>query len=134
MTGNHNKLLKVDLGSGKIDTVDLDPEMVRTYVGGSSLAARLFLDADGYQCKPLQAESPLYIMTGPMVGTNFPGTSRFVFCARSPLTGIWGESASGGFWGAELKKAGFDGIIIEGKAESPSCILIDDSNISVANA
>ena len=134
MTGNHNKLLKIDLGSGKIDTVDLDPEMVRTYVGGSSLAARLFLDADGYQCQPLQPESPLYIMTGPMVGTNFPGTSRFVFCARSPLTGIWGESASGGFWGAELKKAGFDGIIIDGQAAVPSYIVIDDAHVSITDA
>ena len=134
MSGSHNKLLKIDLGSGKIDTIDLDPEVVRTYVGGSSLAARLFFESDGYKYQPLQTESPLYIMTGPMVGTNFPGTSRFVFCARSPLTGIWGESASGGFWGAELKKAGFDGIIINGKAAVPSYIVIDDANVSVADA
>jgi len=115
MSGNYCKLLKIDLSSGKIENIDLDEVMVRSYVGGSSLAARLFFESDGYQYKPLQAESPMYIMAGPMVGTNFPGTSRFVICARSPLTGIWGESASGGFWGAELKKAGFDGIIIEGK-------------------
>ena len=134
MSGNYCKLLKIDLGSEKIKTIDIDPEMVKSHVGGSALAARLFFESDGYQYKPLQAESPLYIMTGPMVGTNFPGTSRFVMCARSPLTGIWGESASGGFFGAELKKAGFDGIIIEGKAPVPSYIMIDDSNVSVMDA
>jgi aldehyde:ferredoxin oxidoreductase len=134
MSGNFNKLLKIDLGSEKIETIDIDPEMVKSHVGGSALAARLFFESDGYQYKPLQAESPFYIMTGPMVGTNFPGTSRFVMCARSPLTGIWGESASGGFFGAELKKAGFDGIIIEGKAAVPSYIMIDDSNVSVMDA
>lgn len=134
MSGNHHKLLKIDLGSGKIDTVGLDPEMVKTYIGGSSLGAKLFLDAEGYQYRGLQAESPLHIITGPMVGTNFPGTSRFVFCARSPLTGIWGESASGGFWGAELKKAGFDGIIIDGMAAVPSYIVVEDSNVSVTDA
>ena len=134
MPGNFNKLLKIDLSLGEIETIGLDETMVRTHVGGSSLAARLFFESDGHQYQPLQAESLLYIMTGPMVGTNFPGTSRFVFCARSPLTGIWGESASGGFWGAELKKAGFDGVIIKGKAAVPSYIIIDDSNVSVMDA
>jgi len=134
MSGNYHKLLKIDLGAGTIETIDLEEAMMRTHVGGSSLAARLFFEADGYQYQPLAAESPLYIITGPMVGTNFPGTSRFVLCARSPLTGIWGESASGGFWGAELKKAGFDGISIEGKAAVPSYIMIDDSNVSVMDA
>ncbi|MFC1882997.1 aldehyde ferredoxin oxidoreductase N-terminal domain-containing protein, partial [Thermodesulfobacteriota bacterium] len=94
MSGNYCKLLKIDLGAGTIETIDLEEAMMRTHVGGSSLAARLFFEADGYQYQPLAAESPLYIITGPMVGTTFPGTSRFVLCARSPLTGIWGESAS----------------------------------------
>lgn len=134
MSGNYCKLLKIDLGSEKIETIDIDPEMVKSHVGGSALAARLFFESDGYQYKPLQAESPLYIMTGPMVGTNFPGSSRFVLCARSPLTGIWGESASGGFWGAELKKVGYDGIVIEGKASSPCYVIVEDSNVSIVEA
>ena len=89
MPGNFNKLLKIDLSLGEIETIGLDETMVRTHVGGSSLAASLFFESDGHQYQPLQAESLLYIMTGPMVGTNFPGTSRFVFCARSPLTAKW---------------------------------------------
>ena len=134
MSGNHCKLLKIDLGMGSIETIDLDEGILRTHIGGSSLAARLFFESESYQKQPLQAESPLYIMTGPMVGTNFPGTSRFVLCARSPLTGIWGESASGGFWGAELKKAGYDGLVIEGKAEELSCIFIEDANVNIMTA
>jgi len=134
MSGNFNKLLKIDLGSKKLETIDLGADLFRTHMGGSSLAARLFYDAEGYESKPLQPESPLYLMTGPMVGTNFPGSSRFVLCARSPLTGIWAESASGGFFGAELKKAGFDGIVLLGKAPTPCYVRIEDAKVSIADA
>ena len=134
MSGNYHTLLKIDLTSKEIETLDLDAEMVKSYVGGSALAARLFYESSGYASAPLQAESPLYIMAGPMVGTNFPGTSRFVMCARSPLTGIWGESASGGFFGSDLKKTGFDGIIITGKAADLSYIMVDDSKVSLVGA
>jgi aldehyde:ferredoxin oxidoreductase len=104
------------------------------YVGGSALAAKLFADMDGPSADPLSPANPLIVMTGPLVGTNFPGTSRLVVCARSPLTGIWGESASGGFFGAELKKSGFDGIVIRGKAARPCYIVVEDADVSVVEA
>jgi aldehyde:ferredoxin oxidoreductase len=134
MSGNLNRLLTIDLGSGQTEIKNLPPEEFRTYIGGSALAARLFFEAGGHEINPLAAESPLFITTGPLVGTNFPGSSRFSLCARSPLTGIWGESACGGFFGAELKKAGFDGVILNGKAPKPSYILIEDGQAVVSDA
>lgn len=112
----------------------MDHERLVKYVGGSALAARLFLEAKGHEIESLAPESPLFIMTGPMTGTTFPGTSRFVMCARSPLTNIWGESASGGAFGAELKKSGLDGIAITGKAEKPVYLCIEDRMVSIKSA
>ena len=73
-------------------------------------------------------------MTGPLVGTSFPGSSRFVVCAKSPLTGIWGESASGGAFGADLKKGGIDGLIIKGAAGNPVYLLISDGGLTIEAA
>ena len=134
MSGNLNRFLAVDLHSGRTETRNLSPDEFRTYIGGSALAARLFFDAGGHDIAPLSPESPLYLMTGPLVGTNFPGSSRFFLCARSPLTGIWGESACGGFFGAELKKAGFDGVILNGKAPRPSYLVIESGRAIVSDA
>ncbi len=134
MTGCYNKLLDIDLARGNVGELNLDPTEVRTYIGGSALAAWLFFKSKGYQQEPLAPESPLFIMTGPLVGTTFPGSSRFVMAARSPQTGIWGESASGGSWGAQLKKAGFDGLRILGKADKPVYILIEDEAVSIVEA
>jgi aldehyde:ferredoxin oxidoreductase len=134
MSGNFLRILEIDLGAGKSEAGDIDKNLFRTYVGGSSLAARLFYEASGHTIEPLEPQSPLIIMTGPMVGTNFPGSSRFVICARSPLTRIWGESASGGFFGAVLKKAGWDGVIIHGRAVRPCYVLIEDTDVHILEA
>jgi aldehyde:ferredoxin oxidoreductase len=134
MFGNVNKILEIDLDSGKIRTRVPEAGLYRTFVGGSSFAARLFVDYHGWESEPLGPDAPLFVMTGPMVGTNFPGSSRFTVCARSPLTGIWGESASGGTFGADLKKAGFDGIVVRGKSHEPCYVLVDDAVVSVVGA
>ena len=134
MSGYHNRILQVDLSSGQQKVISFDTGHWLKYVGGSALAARLFADTDGPTADPLSPANPLLIMTGPVVGTNFPGSSRFVMCARSPLTGIWGESASGGFFGAQLKKAGFDGIVLLGKCDRPSCLTVDNGRADLAEA
>ncbi|MBN2283145.1 MAG: aldehyde ferredoxin oxidoreductase family protein [Deltaproteobacteria bacterium] len=134
MGGNFNKFLELDLGTGNIETRSIDPDYFRQYVGGSALAARIFYDMFDPETGPLEPDSPLLIMAGPLVGTNFPGTSRFVICGRSPLTGIWSESASGGFFGLELKRAGYDGIIIRGKSSRPCFIRIDNEEVSIQDA
>ena len=134
MSRHINRLLKIDLTTQTTTCEKISQAYLKQYVGGSSLAARLFFDAKGYEIPPLAPQSPLFIMPGPMTGTTFPGTSRFVMCARSPLTNIWGEAASGGAFGAELKKAGLDGIQLIGKAEEPIVLCIDDGHISLQSA
>ncbi len=126
--------MHVDLGSGKQTVIKVDEDHRQNFIGGSALAARLFSDTDATTADSLSPQNPLILMTGPMVGTGFPGSSRFVICARSPLTGIWGESASGGFFGAELKKAGFDGIIIAGRAHRPCYLLVENAEASLLGA
>lgn len=131
MSGSLNRFLEVDLGTGRTGVRKLDPGDLRSYVGGSALGARLFFETPGPEVDPLSPENPLFIIAGPMAGTTFPGSSRFVMCARSPLTGIWGESSSGGAFGADLKKAGFDGVLIEGRSEKPTYLLIEDGQVTI---
>ena len=75
--------------------------------------------------EPLSPENTLWILNGPLAGTGFPGSSRFTVCARSPLTGLWGEAAVGGNFGPVLRQAGWDGIELAGAAPAPGILVID---------
>ncbi|MBU3914051.1 aldehyde ferredoxin oxidoreductase family protein [bacterium] len=134
MSGNFFKIAFIDLSNGKIGEYPVDSEYYRQYIGGSALSARLFLDLVSPNIDPLSPENPMIIMTGPLVGTGFPGTSRFTVCAKSPQTGIWGESASGGAFGTVLKKNGLDGLIIRGAATTPMVIEVIDGMVSLKKA
>lgn len=101
------RFIEVNLADSSSKEVTLPDDYYRDFIGGASLAARLFCDYADASNDPLSADNPLFIMNGPLTGTNFPGSSRFVLCAKSPLTSIWGESASGGSFGSDLKKAGW---------------------------
>ncbi|MGC9332978.1 MAG: aldehyde ferredoxin oxidoreductase family protein [Anaerolineae bacterium] len=119
------KLLVVDLTSGKLKDEPLDPTIAHDYVGGAGYAARYLYDELGPDTDPLGPDNTLMFMTGPLVGTRAPSCGRHEVCALSPLTGIWGESNSGGFWGAELKFAGYDGIVVRGCSEKPVWLSIE---------
>ena len=96
MGGYAGKILEIDLSTGKIGTRSIKEEDRKKFIGGSGLAAKIFFDSFDPKVDPLSSENPLIIMTGPVVGTQFPGTSRFAVCGKSPLTGIWGEGTCGG--------------------------------------
>ena len=119
MNGYMGKTLRVDLTTGKIWDEPLNEEYARAFVGGSGLAARYVYDMVDGDTDPLGPENPLVFMTGPLVGTAMPSAGRCSVCALSPLTHIWGESNTGGFFGPELHFAGYDGVIITGQAEKP---------------
>jgi aldehyde:ferredoxin oxidoreductase len=132
--GHAGKFLHVNLKDASCSDFILDDATLQKYMGGSCLAAKLFLDKYPVNLDPLAPESPLMIMTGPMVGSGFPGTSRFIVSAKSPQTGIWGESACGGTFSPDLKRAGYDGIVIEGKAKSPVYLSITDDGAQILDA
>jgi aldehyde:ferredoxin oxidoreductase len=119
MDGYMGRILRVDLSAGRLWDELLNEKYARTFVGGSGLAARHVYDMVDGGTDPLGPDNPLVFMTGPLVGTPMPSAGRCSVCALSPLTGIWGESNTGGFIGPELRVAGYDGIIVIGRAEKP---------------
>ena len=127
-------MLRVNLSTGRIRRESLDETLLRKYLGGVGYAAGFLFDAIPAGTEPWDAQNTLLFATGPLTGTRAPGSGSVEVCFKSPLTGIWGESRSGGEWGGSLKKAGFDFLAVEGKAEQPSYIMIDDGNIAIRSA
>ncbi len=134
MGTNTGKLLEIDLSSGRVETLDLDSRIQRDFVGGAGLAARLFLDRVPPDTDPLGEKNTLFLMAGPLAGTNFPTSSRLLAAFKSPLTGIWGQASAGGSFAAEVKKAGFDGIAISGKSSKPVYVLVEDDKVEIMDA
>lgn len=122
-------LLHVDLGDQQVSIVDIPHEWELEYLGGSSLAARLLYDHLTKELDPLDPKAPLLFLNGPLSGTSGPAVGRFVVCGKSPQTQLWGESNCGGFWGPELRMAGFDGLWVTGKASKPVYLWIKDGQV-----
>ncbi len=113
------KLLYVNLTTRQIHTEPLNTEWAAQFIGADGLATRYLFDMVDADTDPLSPDNPLIMMTAPLTGTRTPSASRHAFVAKSPLTGILGESNVGGFTGHELRRAGYDGIIFTGKAAEP---------------
>lgn len=127
-------ILKVDLSTRSVSTLAVPPEWLRLYYGGASLAARLLYDHLLPDLDPLSPAAPLLFLNGPLTGTAGPAVGRFVICAKSPATGLWGEANIGGFVGPELRKAGFDGLWLEGAADTPVYLWIRDGRVEIRDA
>ena len=127
-------ILKVNLTSGEISHLQIPLEWERDYLGGASLAARLLYDRLVPELQPLSPEAPLLFLNGPLSGTSGPTVGRFVICGRSPATRLWAESNCGGFWGPELRMAGYDGVWIEGRAAQPVYLWIQDNKVEIRPA
>ncbi|MBT9165454.1 MAG: putative oxidoreductase YdhV [Chloroflexi bacterium] len=134
MNGYWNKVLRVNLTERKWSEESIKEELLRQFIGGSGLGAKLLYDEVSADVDPLGSENKIFFITGPFCGTIIPTSGRHAAVTKSPLTGIFAESDIGGFWGFELKKAGFDGVIIEGKSRSPVIVSISDSNIEIRGA
>ena len=132
MEGYTGKLLMVDLTTGAIEEEPLNERYARLFLGGSGLAARYFYDWT--PAEPLAPSNPLVFMTGPLTGTTAPSCGRYVVCARSPQTGLWGEANAGGFFGPELRFTGYDGIVFRGRASSPVYLAITDGKAELRDA
>jgi aldehyde:ferredoxin oxidoreductase len=126
--------LRVDLESKEVREQPITGEQVRTWLLGSGLAAHLFHEELAPGRDPLDPASPLLVFNGLLTGTFAPTAARTSWCGRSPLTSIWCESNVGGHWGAELRFAGFDGLVITGHAPSPVTLWIRDGQAEVRDA
>ena len=134
MNGYMGKILRVDLNTETLWDEPLDEDDACAFVGGSGLAARLIYDMVDAGTDPLGPDNPLIFMTGPLVGTAMPSAGRCSVCALSPLTRMWGESNTGGFFGPELRFAGYDGIVVTGRSEKPVWLSIVEGQAQLHDA
>ncbi len=128
------RFLRVHLTDGSWTAESIDEALARKAFLGSGYAAHLFAVEADPRWDPLDPESPLYIFNGLLTGTMAPAASRTSFCGRSPLTGIWNESNMGGFWGAALRRAGWDGIVVTGRARQPVYLWVTEAGVEVRPA
>ncbi|MEM3000250.1 MAG: aldehyde ferredoxin oxidoreductase family protein [Candidatus Bathyarchaeia archaeon] len=129
------KILRVDLTTGKISTEPLSEELAKNYIGGIGLGIRLLMDNSKPGTDPFSPDNPLIYVTGPLSGTMGPTAGNgYAVVSKSPATGGVGEAKAHGFFGAELKRAGYDAVIITGKADKLSYLWIDDDKVELRNA
>jgi len=135
LLGYAGKILYVDLSTGKAKTEKLTEEVAKKYIGGIGLAMKLYLSNSKAGVDPLSAENPLVLAVGPLSGTMFPtGGNGHAFISKSPATNGVGEAVSHGTFGAEIKRAGYDAIVLTGKADRPVYLWIDDDSVQLLDA
>ncbi len=127
-------ILDVDLTTRTHRVRELTQEMADKWLGGTGLGAHLLWEEQVYKVDPLEPDNVMVFGSGPFAGTNVPLSNRFGVCAKSPLTGIWGEAECGGHWSNDLKKAGFDALIVRGRASGPVYLWIHDGEVETRDA
>jgi aldehyde:ferredoxin oxidoreductase len=132
--GYIGKILRVNLSTGKISEEDLDEKLTSEFIGGRGIASKILWDEVSPEVDPFSPENKLIFATGPLTGTSAPSSGRYTVAAKSPLTGTIGEADSGGFWSVELKKAGYDILILEGKSRKPVYLWIKDRKAELRSA
>ncbi len=135
MHGYAGKMLYIDLKTGKTYTEKLNIGYSKKYIGGIGLGMRLWLDNSKPGVEPLSPDNPLILALGPTSGTMFPTAGNgHAFTAKSPETYAIGEAVAHGTFGAELKRAGYDAVILKNKAEKPTYLWIDDDLVQLLDA
>jgi aldehyde:ferredoxin oxidoreductase len=132
--GYHGKILHVDLTNGELEIEQPPEEFYRFYMGGSALGMHYVLKNTPAHADPLGPKNTLVLALGVITGAPIAGQSRMTAVAKSPLTGAIGDSQSGGFWPAELKFAGFDAIVIRGRAPQPVYLWVHDGQAELRDA
>jgi len=134
MLGYAGKILRVNLTDGTIKKEPLNMEDAKNYIGARGLGTRYFMKEVDPKVEPFSPDNKLIFMTGPLTGTLATSSGRYEVVAKAPLTGAIGASNSGGHFGPELKYAGYDGIIFEGKSEKPVYLYINDDTVELRDA
>lgn len=134
MFGWTGKLLRVNLTNGTIKTEALNVNDAKLYLGARGLGTKIFMDEVDPKVEPFSSENKLIFLTGPLTGTFATSGGRYEVVTKAPLTGTIGASNSGGHFGPELKYAGYDGIIFEGKSDKPVYLFIDNDKVELKSA
>jgi aldehyde:ferredoxin oxidoreductase len=135
LLGYAGRILHVDLATGKARVEKLTEETAKKYIGGIGLGMKLWLSNSKVGVNPLSPENPLVLALGPVSGTMFPtGGNGHAFISKSPATNGVGEAVSHGTFGAELKRAGYDAVVLTGKSEKPVYLWIDDDSVQLLDA
>jgi len=124
----------IDLTRGTVRVEGLKEDIARKYLGGKGLGAYFLYQYLKPNTDPYDPENILIFVTGPLVGTNFPAVSRSGVITRSPMTGTFLDSYSGGVFGSQLKWAGFDALVISGRAKEPAYLVVENGEISILGA
>jgi aldehyde:ferredoxin oxidoreductase len=132
--GYTGKVLRVDLTTRSYAEEPLPAEVARDFIGGAGFTVKYLFDEVPADCDPLGPQNKLIFAPGPFTGTTIPCASRMAINAKSPLTGAMGVGLTGGHFPVEMKRAGYDVIIIEGVAESPTYLWIKDGKVSFRSA
>ncbi|MBM4237152.1 MAG: aldehyde ferredoxin oxidoreductase, partial [Euryarchaeota archaeon] len=130
--GGH--ILIVNLTSGEIRREKTPKELKADYVGGEGFAVKLFFDRMDPKLDAFDPRNVLVAAPGLLTGLPIPTAGKTAFVSKSPLTGTVAESITGGGIGAQLKAAGYDAVVIEGKSRSPSYLVIDDDRVEIRDA
>ena len=132
--GYTGKVLRIDLTKGVSKVTELERVLARAFLGGRGFNAKRLYDEIPPGTDPLGPENNLYFATGPLVGTSFPTASRFNISAKSPQTGILGDTNAGGHFASEMKYAGYDQIVLEGRSGKPVYVHVSDDNVEFRDA
>jgi len=133
--GYAGRILHVDLNTGKTRVEPLNEDYAKKYIGGIGLGMRLWLANSKAGVEPFSPENPLVLALGPISGTMFPTAGNgHAFVSKSPETFAIGEAVAHGTFGAEMKRAGYDAVILKGKSEKPVYLWIDDDSIQLLDA
>jgi aldehyde:ferredoxin oxidoreductase len=133
--GYAGRVLHVDLSSGKTHVEPLNEDYAKKYIGGIGLGIRMWLDHSKAGVDPFSPDNPLILTTGPISGTMWPtGGNGHAFVSKSPQSFGVGETKAHGSFGTEMKRAGYDAIVLKGKAEKPVYLWIDDDSVQVLDA
>ncbi|MEM2950400.1 MAG: aldehyde ferredoxin oxidoreductase family protein [Nitrososphaeria archaeon] len=131
--GYAGKILHIDLSKNDIKSMPLDKELIKNFIGGRGFASKILYDEVDVEAEILAPQNPLIFATGPLSDLA-PSSSRLTIAARSPATGIHGDSNVGGLFAAELKRVGYDVIIIKGKSEKPIYVWINNGVAEIRDA
>ncbi|MGC9530251.1 MAG: aldehyde ferredoxin oxidoreductase family protein [Candidatus Bipolaricaulaceae bacterium] len=128
------RYLEVDLSAGEVRDRDVPDHWYGLHLGGRGIAARLLLELVPPEADPLGPDNALIFATGPLQGTGVAGAGRHVVAGKSPKTGSISDSYAGGFFGHELGRSGYDGVVVRGRADSPAYLLVSDGKAELADA